>query len=301
MLLLCTPWVFGINSSSRVMIVADNIGQYLKDTVDPVLKEKNIHVLIRSGNTETALDLLLKEETGIAAITRSLYEEEKSRYPFLKEEPVASDALVFIVHPSNPLENLTREQVQYLYTTPNIKWKEFIGSQHPLSEKVINPMSKSEQNGSFKAFMQYFKFYDSQEKGKNIFFSLYPNQKDLARVSSVATDQAVMSQLAVRPESIAFVSLTALKNYKEGKDFKVVAYNRVTPSVKTTFNRTYPLTYRLNFVLNTKNPDPAAQAYLDWVLEGEGQDIFRGFGFAPINLKTKIIQTNTSLTQFRRF
>jgi len=291
----------GFCAEGRVMVVADNISYYLKETVAPFDKEHAIHVLVRAGDTETALDLLLREATDIAAITRELYPEEKKRYSQLIETPVASDALVFVVHPSNPLNNLTKSQVQSLYTKKNIKWRELIGYGYELSEKTINPMSKTQHNGSFKAFMRYFNFESAQEKGKSIYFQLDPDQKNTQRVSSVVSDQAAVAQLAVRPESIAFVSLTALSTFTEGKDFKVLAYNKVKPSVKTTFNRSYPLTYRLTFVMNAQNENPEAQAYLDWILEGEGQDIFRDFGLAPINLKTKIIQTTSSFTQFRRY
>ncbi len=288
-------------SPGRVMVVADNISQYLKETVDPVEKQKQIHVLVRSGDTDTAIDLVLKGEANIAAITRDLYSEEKQINRQLYEEPIASDAIVFVVHPSNPLSNLTNEQVMYIYTKRDIKWKEFIGEGFPLSEKSINPMSKTQQNGSFKAFMRYFKFAGVQDEGKSLFFQQYPNQKDTQKVSCVTTDQAAIAQLAFRPESIAFVSLTALQSYKEGKDFKVIPYNKVTPSIKTTFNRTYPLTYRLNFIMNRDSDTTEAQAYLDWILDAEGQDLFRSFGLAPINLKTKIITTTSSLTQFRRY
>jgi phosphate transport system substrate-binding protein len=294
------PFAFG-TPAGRVMIVADNIAQYLKETVAPVAKEKKIHVLIRAVDTDTALELVLKGETDIAAITRELYSEEKQKNPQFREEPIASDALVFVVHPSNPLDNLTNEQVMYIYTTKGVEWKEFIGSGHPLSEKSINPMSKTQQNGAFTAFMRYFKFSGVQEKGKTLYFQQYPNQKDTQKVSCVTTDQAAIAQLAVRKESIAFVSLTALASYKEGKDFKVIPYNKIAPSVKTTFNRTYPLTYRLNFVMDGGRTTPEAQAYLDWILDGEGQDLFRNLGLAPINLKTKIIQTTSSLTQFRSY
>jgi phosphate transport system substrate-binding protein len=286
---------------SRVMIVADNISNYLKETIQPYSQKDNSRILIRSGDSDIAIDLVLKKEADIAAITRSLYQDEKDQHPELEEVPIASDALVFIVHPSNPLKVLTKEQIQSIYTVPNMTWGGLIGNQHPLSKKNINPISKADKNGSFKAFMRYFQFSSSEESGNSIFFHQHPYQKNTAKVSSVSTDKAAIAQLSVRPESIAFVSLTALLSYQEGKDFKIVAYNKIVPSVTTVFNRSYPLTYRLNFITSNRNENFSANKYIEWILDGEGQDIFREFGLAPINLKTKIIHTTSSYTRFRRY
>jgi phosphate transport system substrate-binding protein len=286
-----------------VIIVADNISSFLKKTVEPFHESSGIHVLVRAGDSTTGLASLLdhQEHIDIAAITRDLEDNDKSRYPSLVEHPIASDCLVFIVHPSNPLINLSKEQVQAIYTKKSMKWSDVIPNYNgKLSNEPIYPMSKSLNNGSFKPFMKYFKFDHTEQKEKSLFFYDSVNQ-DPRPVAVVTTDQAAIAQLAVKPNAIAFVSLTALSSYKPGKDFKIVAYNRVVPSIKTVFNRTYPLSYHLNFVLNQQNISHEAQAYVDWILEADGQDIFREFGLAPINLKTKIIKSNSSLTKFRHY
>ncbi|MBM4222871.1 MAG: hypothetical protein FJ161_03630 [Gammaproteobacteria bacterium] len=300
--LICAPWViFASEEKSRVIVVADNIFQYLKDTTKPVENEKNIHVLIRAGTTDLALKMLTEGQADIAAITRSLSQEEKADHPQWVETPIASDALVFIVHPDNPLKSLSYSQVQEIYTNPNMTWGDLIGPDHELSHQKIQPMSKTPENGVFHNFVEYFRISDYQLKGNSVSFKINSNQENTARVATVSSDQAAVAQLAVRKQGIIFVSLTALKSYKNGKDFNVVAFTNVEPSVKTTFDRSYPITYRLNMVLDSKKSNSEASEYLAWILEGEGQDIFREFGFAPINLKTKIIQTTSSITRFRQF
>jgi len=284
----------------RVMIVADNIGDYLKKTAAPVKKDAGVNIVIRSGTTERALEMLSHKETDIAAITRDLTDEEKKMYPGFSQEPIASDALVFVVHTANPIDNLTREDIEKIYGQNGLTWEAFVGSGHTLSKRVIQPMSRTPENGSFKAFSRYFRFASIEEKKNGLLFNQYPNQKNGKLVSTVMTDDAVVAQLAVRPDAIAYISLTSLKKYQDGKDFKIVAFSKVKPSVQTTFNRQYMLTYRLNFVYSGDLSE-SQKSYRDWILEADGQDLFRDFGFAPINLKTKIIQTTSSLTQFRRF
>ncbi len=298
--LLLAIGVMDAAAPKRVMIVADNIGDYLKKTSSPVKKAQGVNIIIRSGTTERALEMLSHKETDIAAITRDLTEDEKKLYPSFSQEPIASDALVFVVHTSNPIENLSREDIEKIYGQNGLTWESFIGSEHSLSKKIIQPMSRTSENGSFKAFSRYFRFASIEEKKNGLIFNQYPNQKNAKVVSTVMTDDAVVAQLAVRPEAIAYISLTSLKKYVDGKDFKIVSFSKVKPSVQTTFNRQYMLTYRLNFVYSGEL-DEAGRLYRDWILDAEGQDLFRDVGFAPINLKTKIIQTTSSLTQFRRF
>lgn len=281
--------------------MADNVGGYMKRTIKPVYQDERVRVFVRNGNAEQGLDMLLRGQTSIAAIARDLNGYEKLRNPQLEQIPVASDALVFIVHPDNPLDNLTLKDVQKIYTTPGLKWGEFIGPGHELSNQEIVPISKTENNGVFQAFMRYFRFFSVKEENSSLHFQLYPYQDESIRVIVAGRDEVAMARLAVYPNGIAFVSLGAMNSPKLGKSFKTVKFNRVEPGFKTVFHRQYPLTYRMNFIVDEDKISDSTQQYIDWVLDAPGQDIFRQAGLAPINLKTRIIQTNSSLTRFRRY
>lgn len=292
---------WAVASKDQVMIMADNVADYMKRTVKLVYQEERVRVFVRNGNANQALDLLGRNQTSIAVIARDLTGFEKMRNPQFDEIPVASDALVFIVHPSNPIESLSLRDIQRIYTVPGLKWGAFIGPGHPMSDTLIIPISKTQNNGVFQAFMRYFRFFGVREELSNLYFQMYPNQNDSARVLLAARDEVAIARLAVYQNGIAFVALGALESPGLGKNFKVVKFNRVEPSFQTVFHRQYPLTYRLNFIINERTKTQATQAYIDWILDGSGQDIFRQAGLAPINLKTRIMQTNTSLTRFRRF
>lgn len=289
------------SSKDQVMVIADNVGFYLKGTVRPLYRDERVRLFVRNGNAEQALDMLARGQTDIAALTRPLNGYEKLRNPQFEEIPVASDALVFIVHPDNPIENLSFRDIQKIYNKPGVKWGEFIGPGHELSDQEIIPISKTQNNGVFQAFMRYFRFAGVTQEASGLYFQRYPNQDDSVRVIMASRDEVAMARLAVYRNGIAFVSLGALNSPKVGKNFKAVNFNRVEPSFKSVFHRQYPLTYRLNFVVDTDNLSRSTQDYIDWVLDGAGQDIFRAAGLAPINLKTRIIRTNTSLTHFRRY
>lgn len=301
LLLFCLSHCYAVASKDQVMIMADNMADYMKRTIKPVYQEERVRVFVRNGNAQQGLDLLARGQTSIAVVARDLTGFERMRNPAFEEIPVASDALVFITHPDNPIESLTFKDIQRIYTVPGLTWGAFIGPGHKLSDMPIVPISKTQNNGVFQAFMRYFRFYSVQEELSNLYFQLYPYQNDSVKVLLAPRDEVAIARLAVYPNGIAFVALGALESPDLGKNFKVVKFNRVEPSFQTVFHRQYPLTYRLNFIINERTLTQATQTYIDWILDASGQDIFRQAGLAPINLKTKIIQTNTSLTRFRRF
>ena len=61
----------------------------------------------------------------------------------LETAPLAVDAMVFIVNPKNPVQNLTADQIRKIYTGEITNWKEVGGKDHE-----IHPYTRNADSGS---------------------------------------------------------------------------------------------------------------------------------------------------------
>ena len=67
----------------------------------------------------------------------------------VKETVVAYDALAIVVHPSNPVTNLTREQLEGIFTGRITNWKEVGGA-----DMKIVPYSRETSSGTYEFFKE---------------------------------------------------------------------------------------------------------------------------------------------------
>jgi len=60
-------------------------------------------------------------------------------------KPLAWDALVFIVHPDNPVQSLTQDQIRRIYTGDITNWKDLGGEDHEIHPYTRDPDSGSQE------------------------------------------------------------------------------------------------------------------------------------------------------------
>ena len=90
---------------------------------------------------------LMKCQTNVIIASRDISRNEKDSANLLGVEletaPLATDALVFIVNPKNPVKNLSTEQLKGIYTGKITNWKEVGGEDH-----TITPYLRDADSGS---------------------------------------------------------------------------------------------------------------------------------------------------------
>lgn len=89
-----------------------------------------IRVQIKGGNTDPGLSALLAGEIEIAGAGRLLTAAEKNKG--LVEHFLGWDVLAVVVHEQNPLDNLSLEQLQGIFSGTLSNWKEVGGSDTPI-------------------------------------------------------------------------------------------------------------------------------------------------------------------------
>jgi phosphate transport system substrate-binding protein len=220
---------------------------------------------VTGGGSGVGIAALLSGTTDIAQSSRKMKMDEKLKLQeagkSVKEVIFAYDALSVIVNPSNPINKLTREQLEGIFTGKITNWKQVGGP----DLKVI-VYSRETSSGTY----EFFK--ESVLKKKNFATSAL----------LMASNGPIVQSVGQTKGAIGYVGLAYLEKTVKALD---VSYDGgksyVEPSVETAMSRKYPITRPLFFYyLGTK--EAAFKPLVDFMKSAEGQKIVLSEGFVPL-------------------
>ena len=229
-------------------------------------------IAITGGGTGTGIAALINHTADIANASRLMKEEEiaaaKANGFDPVEFPIAIDALAIVVHPNNPVSQLTLDQLSDMFTGRITNWKEVGGNDAPI---VL--VSRDSNSGTHVYFLEVVVRKGAKDN-KDIFAP-----QTLLMPSSVG----ITSEISRNPNAIGYDGLGYVTEHE-----KVIAVAHdssspfVLPAAETAANRSYPLA-RFLFMYTAGEPTGAIGRYLDWVRGSEGQKIVTQLGFVPLN------------------
>ena len=191
----------------------------------------------------------------------------------LKEEghwlytPFATDALVFVVNQDNPVDNLTTEQLQKIYTGEITNWKEVGGN-----DLEIVPFQRNQGAGSQTMFE------------KLVMEELTPMEAQEAWIpDSMAGLMDAVREYDNTPAAIGFTVYYYANDMEMAQGLKVLSVDGVLPDAQSIRQGTYPFLnpYFVAIDQNTAADSPTWILY-DWVLGPEGQKLAEREGYVPV-------------------
>ena len=191
----------------------------------------------------------------IGLSSRALKDEEKAAG--LKETVLAYDGIAIIVHPDNPVSDLSIEQIAKLYTGEITNWKDVGGSD---AEVVL--IGREAASGTRDGFESITGTKD----------------KCQYRQELTATGD-VITAVSQNPDAIGYASLAAIKD-----SVKALSVDGVTPSEATVKDGSYPV--QRPFVLVTvegKALSAAAQSFFGYATSADAADIIAKAGAVAAN------------------
>ena len=181
--------------------------------------------------------------------------------------PFATDALVFVVNQDNPVDNLTTQQVQQIYTGEITNWSQVGGD-----DLDIVPFQRNQEAGS-----------------QTMFEKLVMDGLDLMEPPKEWTSDSMMGLLdSVReydnsPAAIGYTVYYYANDMEMAKGLKVLSIDGVAPSAQAIRGGDYPF---LNpyFVAIAKDAaeDSPTRILYDWVLGPDGQKLAALEGYVPV-------------------
>ena len=190
----------------------------------------------------------------IGLSSRALKDEEKAAG--LKETVLAYDGIAIIVHPDNPVNDLSIEQIAKLYTGEITNWKDVGGSD---AEVVL--IGREAASGTRDGFESI------------------TGTKDKCQYRQELTSTGdVITAVSQNPDAIGYASLAAIKD-----SVKALSVDGVTPSETTVKDGSYQV--QRPFVLVTvegKALSAAAQSFFDYATSTAANDLIKAAGAVPV-------------------
>jgi phosphate transport system substrate-binding protein len=242
-----------IKGSTTVLPVAQATAEaYMKGHPD-------VNISISGGGSGNGIKALVDKSADIATSSRFIKDNEialarsKGIYPV--PHRVAIDAIVPIVHPGNPVDDLTVEQLSLIYQGKIRNWKEVGGR-----DLQIVVVSRDTSSGTYEVW---------EEK-------VLHKAKVSPRAQLQASNGAVVQVVSKNKYAIGYIGLGYLND-----SIKPLSIGGIDASVETALSGVFPVARPL-FMFTDGWPTGAVSSFLNFVVSREGQDIVKKEGFVPL-------------------
>lgn len=191
-----------------------------------------------------------REVTGMEISTAKLKNVE------FKPVIVAYDGICVIVNAANPVKNLTKKQVQQIFTGDIKDWSAVGGAPGPISLYTRNTSS-----GTYKDFQQ-----------------MAMNKRDYAASSQkMAGNEQIAAEVGKNANGIGYVGLA----YTNAAGLKVLTIDSVAATGETVREKTYPYA-RATYYYTNGEPSGIVKKFIDFTVSEAGQKIAAQVGFVPL-------------------
>ena len=223
---------------------------------------------LKNSNTHGSFVNLIEDKVELIITARSLSRDEKvyadEKGVTLIEKPIAKDALAFMVNIKNPIESLSIEQIQGIYTGDIVNWSEVGGLNYEIHPYVRNRNSGSQE-----------KFETMVMVGLTI--------KELPEMRIGKTMMTPYFQLDEDSLGLAFTPFYYFSYISGTISSKVIGVNGVPMTKENIKNGTYP--YLSNVYAAVRSDiDKSSLAYriFEFLTTDGGQDIVEESGYVPL-------------------
>ena len=218
-------------------------------------EETGVEVTYNATGSGAGIEAVLAGRCDIGLASRDLKDEEKEKG--LEGTILAYDGIAIIVHPDNPVSDLSIETIAKIYTGEITNWKEVGGNDAEIV--LIGREANSGTRDGFESITE------TEEKCKY-------------RQECTSTGD-VITAVASNPGAIGYASLASVKD-----SVKAVSVDGVKPSEKTVKDGSYAV--QRPFVLVTKTDvelTESAQAFFEYATSEDANEVISGAGVVPAN------------------
>ena len=266
----------GGTPSTSIKIIGSNTVTPLSAVWAEEFMDQNpqVSISVSGPGSGVGIAALIDGTTDICQASRVIKQTEIDQAETNGVDPheiqVASDGLSVVVHPSNPVYELTIAQLSAIYTDQITNWEEVGGNDAP-----IVALSRDTNSGTH----VFFKEHVVQMLG------LPTEDKSLEYGPSVLflpSTQEGIDEVAQNPNAIFYPGLGYVT-----EEVKPVAIKRtasdpgVLPSAQTVLDGTYPISRPLLYYTDGE-PTGVIKDFIDYCLSSEGQEKVGDVGYVPL-------------------
>ncbi len=179
--------------------------------------------------------------------------------------PIGAEAFVFFVHKDNPINNLTTEQIQGIYSGEITNWKQVGGR----NEKIA-AFQRNEGSGSQSMLERFMGEKPIMEAPKEMV-----NEFMLGIIEQVSNYKS-------KSNSIGFSFRYYVEGIIKNPDIKMLSVDGVAPTAENIKNGSYSVVTPLYAVTYKENKNENVEKLLAWILSKEGQQIIEETGYVGV-------------------
>lgn len=263
--LLIALSLLSISASAQRIKGSDTVLPVAQQTAERFMNQHpDTRVTVTSGGTGVGISALLDNTTDIAMASRPIKFSEKMKIKSAGEDVaeivVAYDALAVVAHPSNPVKQLTRQQLEDIFRGKITNWKQVGGD-----DRKIVVYSRETSSGTYEFFKE----------------SVLKNKNYMASSLSMPATGAIIQSVSQTKGAIGYVGLAYVSPRVKTLSVSYDGKHYAAPTVENATNKTYPIVRPLYYYYNVKKKaeiDPLVQ----YILSPDGQDIIKKSGYIPV-------------------
>lgn len=230
-----------------------------------------IRISVTGGGSGTGIAALINGTVDIANASRQIKPEEIEQAQENGIEPVeftiARDAIAIIVHPENPVTQLTLQQISDIYSGKFTNWQQVGGEDRPIVR-----LSRETNSGTHVYFLEnVLRLGDKNSK------ALFSPETLL-----LPSSEGITAEIRQNPNAIGYDGLGYVT-----EDVKMIAIAEtpgneyILPSPDSVNSGQYPIAREL-YMYTAGEPEEEIAIYLDWIIGPEAQEIVTALGFVPL-------------------
>ena len=230
---------------------------------------------VTCSGTVNAYERLITGRTDLifaAAPSQEQLEMARRAAKELHLTPIGREAFVFFVNSRNPVEGLTVEQIQGIYTGQITNWNQVGGKNQP-----IRPFQRLENSGSQSALLRLMDGLPLIE----------PEKED--RVGGMGGIIQQVASYRNYKNSIGFSFRFSASEMAANDQIRLLALDCVSPTKESIRDGSYPISDSFFAITaapigapDPRESNPKLNAFLDWILSEQGQQIVEDSGYVSI-------------------
>ncbi len=239
-----------------VTIAGSTSVQPLSEELAAVFMEQNpeARIEVSGGGSGAGVTAAQENAADFGAASREIKEDETG----VIDTVIAIDGIAVIVNPDNPVSDVALEDITKIFSGEITNWSEVGGD-----DADIVVVSREDGSGTRDAFTE-----------------IVLGDAELVDSALIQNSTgAVAETVSNDPNAIGYISVGSLNDSVKG-----LAVDGAEPTAEDIKSGAYPVSRPFNYVHNEETElSEVAQAFLDFILSDEGQQIVEEQGFISIN------------------
>jgi len=235
----------------------------------------NVFVNANGGGTGTGFAAFQNNTTDICNASREIKKEEAEKVKAATgkdpvEHLVAYDALAVYTHPSNPIKEISVEELREIWAEAGTitTWEQV----NPAITGKIVLVGRANSSGTYDYFREHICGKTADKKQREF----------RAGVSELGGSSEVVETIGKTPLAIGYSGM----GYKTpGVNWLKISPKKgepaIEPGTEVARNKTYPIARGL-YLYTAGAPDGEIKAFIEWIKGPDGQKIVAKEGFVPL-------------------